>query len=204
MDRWIKYPLYSLFPELSDQSTFDNVNEYVKSCDPTNKRFCVLINRHDMGNTRIPIYNLLSKIDNIDCPGKLLNNCSNVELNNIGIPEYVRQYKFTICSENFGEDHPGYITEKILNSCLSGAIPIYYGRLDVEDLKIFNIDRILILNATNIHEISDKVEEFMSNPVLFCNFYRQPVFKDSAYNTIVNMNTHIMTHFDHIRGLDII
>ncbi len=195
-----KYPLYMLNPSLSFEYTFNSVNEYVRTCEIHNKRFCILINRHDMGNTRTPIYNALSKYGNIDCPGKLFNNCSNIELNKIGIPKYVNRYKFIICSENYGEDHPGYITEKIINACLSGAIPIYFGKLDLEDLKVFNINRILLLNSTNINMISEQVGELLRNPAAFEELYRQPVFMETAYDTIIDMNNNIMKFFDVLRN----
>jgi hypothetical protein len=196
----VKYPLYMLFPELYIKSTFDEVNNYVKTCEIHNKKFCVLINRHDMGNTRIPIYSLLSEYGTIDCPGKLLNNCSNEELNNVGISTYVKQYKFIICSENYGNDHPGYITEKIMNACLSGAIPIYYGVFDLVDLQIFNINRIFVLDSTNINNIAMLIKTLVNNPNLFEEFYRQPVFEETAYDTIIHMNTNIKNSFDHFRN----
>ncbi len=201
VDRLIKYPLYLLFPNLSDKSTFTNVNQYVKTCDINSKKFCALINRHDMGNTRTPIHNELNKIYRIDCLGKLLNNCSNVELNKIGIPEYVKQYKFIICAENYYNDHPGYITEKILNACLSGAIPIYNGRFDSTDLEIFNVDRILQINPTNIDEIAKRVKHLMTTPEDLELFYRQPVFTERACETIANLNSCIDLNIDAIRNL---
>ena len=67
-------------------------NKYVKNEDISQKKFCCLINSHDNGNTRVPIYKQLSKISDIDCPGKLLNNCSNEELNSIGNFEFIKKY----------------------------------------------------------------------------------------------------------------
>ena len=40
-------------------------------------------------------------------------------------PYFFSQYRFVLCMENFND--PGYVTEKLLNALLSGAIPIYYG-----------------------------------------------------------------------------
>lgn len=41
------------------------------------------------------------------------------------------QFKFNICFENCA--FPGYVTEKIFDSFLSGSIPIYYGAPDILD-----------------------------------------------------------------------
>lgn len=43
----------------------------------------------------------------------------------------LNQFKFNICFENCA--FPGYVTEKIFDSFLSGSIPIYYGAPDILD-----------------------------------------------------------------------
>jgi hypothetical protein len=87
-----------------------------------------------------------------------------------------------------------------MNACLSGAIPIYYGEPDIEDLKVFNFNRILILNSTNIDDIANRVGELYSNPDLLEAFYRQPVFCDTAFETISNMFSNINTFFHNLRN----
>ena len=189
---WIKYPIYrysvNFTPDL-----FSETNKYVLSCDLKTKEFCTLINRHDWGNTRTQIYEKLKHVGKIACPGKLFNNCSNEELNQIGNIEYIKKFKFNICCENFGADHPGYITEKLMNACLGGAIPIYYGELDDIDLKIFNVDRILCLNGNNLDEICERVK------MIDEAFYRQPVFKEGAYEELLAMDVNAMGFFDVVR-----
>ena len=44
----------------------------------------------------------------------------------------MNQYKFSMCYEN--TDFPGYVTEKIFDSLVSGSIPIYYGSDYIQDL----------------------------------------------------------------------
>ena len=43
----------------------------------------------------------------------------------------------------------GYVTEKIMDCCISGCIPIYCGKLDNIDKNIFNIKRILFYESDN-------------------------------------------------------
>ena len=210
---WIKYPIYKYVFSHSENS-FDAVNEYVKTCDINNKRVCFMANRHDWGNTRAPIYNLISQFAFIDCPGKLLNNCSNEEINSIGNVEYAKKYLFNICSENFiSSSQPGYITEKIMNACMGGAIPIYFGELDDVDEKIFNRNRILFLNNENTNEIAEIVKRFIINrsnceasiqQIVVSEldqFYRQPVFMETAYKEIMEMDAMMMNMFDLIRKI---
>jgi hypothetical protein len=197
---WVKYPIYKYVFSYGE-NTFNEVNEYVKSCNINEKRFCFLANRHDWGNTRVPIYEKIIQFAFIDCPGKLLNNCSNEEINAIGNVEYSKKYKFNICSENFGASHPGYISEKIMNACLGGAIPIYFGELDAIDEKIFNKNRILFLNHENTDEIAENVKMLIINEIELEEFYRQPVFMESAYEAILEMDATMMKLFNLIRKI---
>lgn len=176
---------YSIFWDYN--ANFNSINEYVSTCSLEGKQFCTLISRHDPGNTRIHIARELSKISNIVCPGNLFNNCSNEELNRIHPPEFIKKFVFNICGENFGSSHPGYITEKLWNCVLGGAIPIYFGKLDDVDEKIFNSKRILFLNENNTVEIAQRVLEMVKNPHLLESFYRQPVFMDTAKEAMQGM-----------------
>lgn len=179
----VKFPLYSTSFNHSPD-VFNKTNDYVKSCNPTKKQFAALISRHDAGNIRDPIHRILSKLGHIACPGPLFNNCSNEELNRIGNPEYIKRFIFNICPENFGASHPGYITEKLMNACLGGAIPIYYGELDDIDRRIFNADRIVFADPSNLISLYNTVKELVNDPVKLVDFYRQDVFMPDAYEVM--------------------
>lgn len=196
----VKFPLYyTSFNHSPD--VFDKTNTYVKSCDPTKKQFATLISRHDAGNIRDPIHRILTKLGHIACPGPLFNNCSNEELNRIGNPEYIKRFIFNICPENFGASHPGYITEKLMNACLGGAIPIYYGELDDIDRRIFNTDRIVFVDPSNLISLYNTVKELVNDPVKLVDFYRQDVFMPDAYEVMnVDMHGAMMRMMDEIRS----
>ena len=190
-NKWIKCPFY-----IYDKFNFQIVNEMVATTPINNKRFCCLINSHDIGNTRLPILTKLSKYGHVDCPGKLANNCSPDDVTRVGGNiEYIKQFVFNICSENFGASHPGYITEKLINCVSGGAIPIYYGELDEVDNLIFNKDRILFLNSTNESHVAEKVNELLLEPSKLESFYKQPVFMDTAEDTIKRINADIFSFF---------
>ncbi len=196
---YIKYPLYAYDDSLLMQNKFDEINDYVLNSDPCNKDFCVLINRHDYGNTRTIIYEELSKYGKITCPGALFNNISNEECDRVGVPEYIKNYKFNICCENFGAAHEGYITEKLMNACMGGAIPIYYGELDEMDEKIFNKERIIFVTNETAVEVAAFVDELNKDEVKLRKFYEQPVFKDTAAETIRRMFTNMYLMFNYMR-----
>jgi len=193
-----KYPLWydmrgsSLFHE--NVFIFENLNNYVNDCETVlNKRYSALVNNHDVGNTRLPIYNKLKDFGLIECPGKLLNNCSNEEINSLtnwsclSNSDYFKLFKFVICPENFPVTIPGYITEKLANACFGGAIPIYYGFFGEVEEKIFNKKRILFYNPfdeESMNLVKTQVEFLLNNPNEFINFYKQPVFNETAYETV--------------------
>lgn len=196
---WVKYPIYRYSVKFA-RNSFAETNHYV-SCVAKieEKQFCTLINRHDWGGTRTPIYKEMMKMGNVVCPGRLHNNCSNEELNKMGNIEYIKKFIFNICSENFGVDHEGYITEKLMNACLGGAIPIYFGELDEVDRKIFNEKRILFLNKDNVEEVSKKIKKMMDEPEEMDRFYRQAVFCEGAYEEMEAMDENVMGYFDEVR-----
>ncbi len=194
----VKYPLYaydfaSLYPIYFSGA---NANKYVNPC---NKDFCVLINRHDYGNTRTRIYEELSKYGHITCPGDLFNNVSNEECNRDGITTYINKFKFNICCENFGAAHEGYITEKLMNACIGGAIPIYYGVLDDMDECIFNKDRIIFVTNETAHEVAAFVDELNRDEDRLREFYNRPIFKPTAADTIKTMNENMAKLFNCVR-----
>ncbi len=196
----VKFPLYyTSFKHSSD--VFENVNNYVKSCDPTKKLFATLISRHDPIKIRKVIFQLMNSFGHISCPGRLFNNCSNDVVNLIGNPAWIKQFVFNICPENFGASHLGYITEKLMNACLGGAIPIYFGELDNLDERIFNRKRILFVNPNNLMELYDVVRQLMSNSSKLIDFYRQDVFMPGAHDVMaIEMHGAMAGMMDEIRG----
>ena len=172
----------------------NEANEYIKTCQlPT--EFCCLINSHDNTNVRTPAYNALKQLGHITCPGRLYNNCSNEEVNRIGKNDYLKRFKFNICSENT-LDYPGYITEKLLECCFGGAIPIYAGNYDDIDDKIYNEDRILFYDPrdeNSIQQIIEIVEIFLANESLFEIFYRQQIFRDGAADVILDLEDQLIS-----------
>jgi len=132
----IKAPLYAL----------DHNFEIKKPLVNKRDKFCALLNRHDDGRTRTEMYNRLSKIGHIECAGDLFRNINiNIDSHNKKEKiEYLSQFKFVLCPENWDYNNiDGYITEKLMDACLAGCIPIYAGWFDDIDARIFNNNRII-------------------------------------------------------------
>lgn len=194
--RSFKLPLY-MTVTIED---LKKINTMVKTINVREgKRQMALINRHDMGGTRSKIYmEMIERGIEIDCPGKFMNNCSNEELNRIGNSEWLKGYMFNICFENFVDAQEGYITEKLMNACLSGTIPIYNGKLDKIDKLIFNKDRILMYNEEGFYEKFDKL---IKSEEEYEKFYRQDVFMETADIGMGYMEMSVLNMFDGCRDI---
>ncbi len=199
---WYKYPLYiETYEKKNNNSLCEEINNYVMNIDINNKKYCTLISRHDLGNCRYRTYEVVRKYGSVDCPGPLLNNMSNEYINRIGNSEFIKEYLFNICNENFGQSHPGYITEKLMNSCLGGAIPIYYGKLDEIDKRIFNIDRIILIdNLDDMSSLDEKLKYLMNNRDELEKFYKQPVFVETAKKQLNEMKNNPLEALERIRS----
>jgi len=183
------FAFFHFFPFTEEKlnKRLNDTNKHVESCEIPSE-YCSLINSHDRTNIRSPAYNVLKNFGHISCPGNLLNNCSSEEVDRIGKHEYIKRFKFDICSENT-LNLDGYLTEKLIDSCLGGAIPIYAGNFDEIDAKIFNPNRILFYDYSeeSIQFIESIVEHLMNDKVAFEEFYRRPVFMESAGETILTL-----------------
>jgi hypothetical protein len=191
-DKFCKHPLYIHSANYKEPSKefMESINDYVKNTDPTNLKFCSLIAGHDMYNNRVPIYNILSKINFIECPGKLINNVSSFDDEGITKRDYLKKFIFNICPENH-KGHEGYTSEKIPDAIASGCIPIYYGHTnDLQDCKIFNQKRIIRYDPENeesLTECFEKVKELVEDKDKLIEFYQQPVFNKDAHLEINKM-----------------
>ena len=200
-NKWYKYPLYQDLFDKNPDTIYNEINSFVKNANIDEKRFCTLISRHDVGGGRSKVCSLVNNYGDIDCPGALFNNMSNERVNSIGIPEFVKGYIFNICNENFGASHSGYITEKLMNCCLGGAIPIYHGKLDDIDRKIFNINRIVLIDdINNLESVKIQLDKILETKETLKAYYNQPVFEETAKETLENMKNNILEMLNSLRG----
>jgi hypothetical protein len=196
---YYKLPFYIMYYDYKNANIYNDINNFILNQDISSKKNICLINSHDRHNSRTSIYNsLVSKGLHIICPGKLFNNASNEELNSIGKQEYLKRFIFNICPENTKTVPNGYITEKLLECCKSGCIPIYCGSFDDIDEKIFNKDRIIFFDyesEESINNCSSKIIEFLNDKEKLEKFYKQPSFVDTAYNTLMELENKFFNIF---------
>ena len=83
--------------------------------------------------------------------------------------------------------------------CIRCAIPVYYGAFDDIDEKVFNKNRVLFVNATNIANVGMRVKHLASNPAELIDFYTQPVFEPTAKDTVAQMLANVDAWFTKLR-----
>jgi len=96
------------------------------------RQFCLFTSRNGLNQNKHRVIQELSQFGQIDFLDKYDAELKDKTCYNS--PELVRiysRYKFIICFENSKTD--GYVTEKIFNVFLSGAVPIYDGAPNIHD-----------------------------------------------------------------------
>lgn len=120
-----------------DELLLDHPNTQKIESKPKTK-FCAFMYSQEI-EFRNTLFDMLTTYKKVDALGKCRHNADgnidrhvyevgNKTYNDLAVEKY-KPYKFVLAIEN--SRHPGYITEKIINPMLAGAIPIYYGAPDV-------------------------------------------------------------------------
>ena len=125
--------------------------------------------------------------------GKYKNNVGNIT----DKIEFLYSYKFSIAMENTEGD--GYISEKIIESFLSGTIPIYYGGYLLDEFinpKSF----ILIKGNKDIKKKIEYIKKIDNNDEIYRNMLKERILIDK--NIFKNYNKEYKEFLFHIFDQD--
>jgi len=141
-------------------------------------KFCNFVFSNNQG-PRVEIFNHLNSYKHVDSCGKLKNN-TNFSIPGRGDQKYklhfLRDYKFTIASENSKKD--GYTTEKIIHPLSVGSIPIYWG----SDIVIDDFNENCFINANKFASfelLKEHVVEVDNNKKLYETYLAAPIFSNN-------------------------
>ncbi len=189
-DSYLRFPLWLFYLFNPEDTTLSGIKKVCNklsdhSREETNsKRFCSLVSGHDPNGLRKEIYDSLHFIDEVSCGGRFMNNTDELKriYNNNKI-HYLEQFKFNICPEN--SNTSGYVTEKIMEAIMSGAIPIYWGSDNHPEREILNQDAIIFWNkeGDNAKNI-ELINSLHQTPAMYKEFYSQPRLKPDAAEVI--------------------
>ena len=136
-------------------------------------RFCSFIYRssHGQSHVRRGFCQLLAQYKSVDCPGASLNNTPKIENSTPGKLDFMASCKFNISFESVSS--PSYLSEKLIDAFLAGAVPIYWG--NPEASRYFNPAAFVNCHAyRSFEEVVEKVAEIDASPSLYEEYRNAP------------------------------
>ena len=177
-DKYIRFPVWIWYRKYFDIIKPNKDNIYKKVTEINNSKFIktkfasCIASWGGIDNLRETIYNNISKIGKINCPGNFNHNDDSLknEFNDYK-HEYLKQFKFNICPENCIDD--GYVTEKIFDSFYAGCIPIWNGDKNLEE-NIINKNAVLYWDKYSDNtDLIREIELLHKNDTLYEKFISQ-------------------------------
>ncbi|MEI0559728.1 glycosyltransferase family 10 domain-containing protein [Brachyspira intermedia] len=201
-DNYVRFPIWIFynFNGLLDNKDYTKddikkVIDNINNAKSKKNKFASLVASHDATNIRTQMYNQISKIDYINCPGKLFHNDDTLkqDYNNDKI-EYLKDFKFNICPENTISD--GYVTEKLFDAFKAGCIPIYNGDENIE-LNFVNKNALLFFKKGEDNtELIKEIEKLHRDDKLFDDFQKQIKIYDSMVDYLWDRRVKILNRLD--------
>ena len=186
LDRYFKYFKYY------NSNILDSMIKMRKSVlsSPKRKKFCAaVISNFRLGDFfRLKFINELNKYKNIDQGGSYKNNVGGKVKNKV---EFFKSYKFSIAMENSSGD--GYNSEKIMQSFLSGTIPIYYGDYMIDEIynpKSF----ILIRGEKDMKEKIEYIKKIDNDDELYFSLLRENIINTKKFLNIEKEQAEFFNH----------
>ena len=141
------------------------------------KKFCAALISNDYCTDffRLEFIEELNKYKYVDMGGKFKNNVGGYIQNKL---KFLSSYKFSIAMEN--TEGNGYLSEKIIESFISGTIPIYYGDY-MADEYINPKSYILIRGKNDMFEKIEYIKKIDNNDELYKKLLSENVFIDNYY-----------------------
>lgn len=169
------YMFVQYFNKIKDYKLYRNIREKTPFSE---KKFCLFTSRNLLNpNKRVLVSNLQRLGVEVDFLDKYNDKIQNKSCyNSPELLEVYNQYKFIICFENSKTD--GYITEKIFNVFLSGAVPIYDGPPNINDYihktAYIPFDENVLKTLVTVY----------NNHTLYNNYVNSPKTKELDYTKI--------------------
>ena len=188
LDRYFKRPyFFGLFRDFNKKSLKLIRKKVLKS--PKRKKFCaaVISNNYWTDYFRLKFIEELNKYKLVDMGGRYKNNVGKIK-NKI---KFLSSYKFSIAMEN--TEGNGYLSEKIIQSFISGTIPIYYGDYMLDEY-INPKSLILIRGKNDIFEKIEFIKKIDNIDKLYKKMLREDLFINYNKDKIENERIEFLYH----------
>ena len=154
------------------------------------KLFCgaVITNNISGDFFRLKFIDELNKYKKVDMGGKYKNNVGERVKNKI---QFLLSYKFSIAMENSGSD--GYYSEKIIQSFLSGTIPIYYGDYMIDEY--FNPKSfILIKGEKDMQKKIKYIKQIDNDEKLYKSILKENIINSNLILKMIKEKNSFLNH----------
>ena len=212
-EKYLRFPLwmiYFLSPDnkhrTNSEGTWYSVDSFMEQLTKrpnfeSRTTFMSLVSRHDnRGNgkgLRKKALEAFSQISSVDSAGQFEQNTQILQekfKNNI--EQYLQTCRFNICFEN--TNAPGYVTEKLFQSLLNGAIPIYWGSFGAVESDILTGNGIITFDPRNPKAAIELVQKIETDVDFREHFLAQPKLKPDAKKNIQKTFEDLEGHFRRI------
>ncbi len=180
-DRYLRFPFYYGMYEYKDDVKLTEGKHQNIEDELFERDFCSFVySNSDTDSVRNHLFDALSRYKRVDAGGKLKNNLFNGPVRDKRLFE--NAHKFSIACEN--SSHPGYATEKLIQSFAAKTIPIYYG--DPTIACDFNAGAFINCHDyKTLDEVVKVVREIDQDKERYLNILKQP-----AFNSTKNADTY--------------
>ena len=176
LDRYFILP-FCFLRRLNETKNLSLVQIRNEAINKPRKKFCAatISNAYpecDGYSFRLKFIEELNKYKTVDMGGQYNNNIGEPVKDKI---EFFKDYKFSIAMENTEGD--GYATEKIVDSFVSGTIPIYYGSFVIDEY-INPKSYILIRGLEDMQEKIEYIKKIDNDDKLYKSILQEKVLID--------------------------
>jgi hypothetical protein len=120
----------------------------------------------------------------VDCPGNVGRNVEPIGRTWADKIEFMRHRAINLCPENtYG---PGYVTEKLMQCVMAGAIPVYSGDVKYAS-SIFDLGRVIAFDMDDPNgeqNVASIVKDLLSDPDRLDAMLNAPAFRPDAERRI--------------------
>lgn len=174
-ERAVRLPLYAQYihtlPSLIREPNYDARSKLNR------QGFCSFIASNPICFKRNNVFRAIHRRRAVASGGAHFNTIGELVRDKL---EFLKSYQFNIACEN--SSSPGYLTEKLTDALIAGAIPIYWG--DPEINRDFNPGCMINVNSySNLDDLVDHVLQIADNDALRLNILQAAVFKDNKLPT---------------------
>ena len=175
LDRYLKIPYVIGYYNNFNNNKYKSIRKFVLN-NLKNRKFCaaVISNHNSYTKFKINFIKELNKYKKVDMGGKYKNNVGKIH----DKIKFLSSYKFSFAMENSEGD--GYFSEKIIDSFLSGTIPIYYGDYMIDEYinpKCY----ILIRGEKDIYEKIEYIKKIDNDDNLYKKLLEENVLIDLSF-----------------------